>query len=150
MMKSQLSLGLLAALALGACSETKFADMMGAGKSSADESQVRTSNSLAMPPDLQLAPPGTQVAAAPPPVAGNSQAVGIPTPVDGTAATATTAAAPPDIYAKYGISKTNPDGTEKPKQQLWKELRAAQLAEKRRTNPNYGTIFNIGNVFTDD
>ena len=148
MMKSQLSLGLLAALALGGCSETKFADMMGAGKSSADESQVRTGNSLAMPPDLQLAPPGTNVAAAPLPPAGDTQAASIPAPADGAAVASTTAA--PDIYAKYGISKTNPDGTEKPKGELWKELRAAQLAEKRQKNPNYGTIFNIGNVFTDD
>lgn len=147
-MKSQLSLALLATLALGACSETKFADMMGAGKESADESQVRTGNALAMPPDLQLAPPGTRVAAAAPPAGDDTQAASIPPPADGAATASTTPA--PDIYAKYGISKTNPDGTPKEKAQLYKELRAAQLAEKRRTNPNYGTIFNIGNIFTDD
>jgi hypothetical protein len=153
-MKPQLSLGLLAAIALGGCSQTNFADMLGAGKYSSDETQVRTSNSLAMPPDLQLAPPGSQAAAAPPPAAG-SQAASIPPPIDGAPSTAGAPASPgtagtPDAYAKYGISKTNPDGTPKEKQQLWKELREAQLAEKRQRNPNYGTIFNIGELFSDD
>jgi hypothetical protein len=149
MMNSRVSLGLIAALALAGCSETKFADMLGAGKYSSDETSVRTSNNLAMPPDLQLAPPGTRAAAPPPPV-GDAQAASVPPPLDGQPATAETAAAAPDSYAKYGISKTNPDGTPKEKAQLHKELRAAQLEEKRRKNPNYGTIWNIGNIFTDD
>jgi hypothetical protein len=147
MMNSRVSLGLIAVLALAGCSETKFADMLGAGKYSSDETSVRTSNSLAMPPDLQLPPPGTRAAAAPPP-AGDAQAASVPPPLDGEPAT--TATATPDIYAKYGIAKTNPDGTPKEKAQLHKELRAAQLEEKRRKNPNYGTIWNIGNIFTDD
>jgi hypothetical protein len=148
-MKSKVCFGLLAAIALAGCSETQFADMMGAGKASADETQIRTHNNLAMPPDLQLAPPGTRVAATEPP-AGDAQAANIPAPVDGAPVATATTTAPPDSYAKYGISKTNPDGTPKEKQQLWKELREAKLAEKRRTNPNYGTVFNIGNIFTDD
>jgi hypothetical protein len=150
-MKSLSSLGFIAALALGGCSETNFADFMGAGKYSSNESQVHTGNNLAMPPDLQLDAPGTRVAAAPTPTTG-AQAASVPTPVAGQTAAAApppAAAAEQDVYVRYGISKTNPDGTEKTKQQLWKELRAAQLAEKRRTNPNYGTIFNIGNIFSD-
>jgi hypothetical protein len=55
-----------------------------------------------------------------------------------------------DIYEKYGISKVGPDGKPKSENQLYKELHAAQLAEKRKANPNYGTIWNMGNVFKDE
>ena len=74
-------------------------------------------------------------------------------PVQTAAATppAASGAEPPkqDIYEKYGISKTGSDGKPKSQNQLYKELRAAQLEEKRRANPNYGTIWNMGNVFKD-
>lgn len=55
-----------------------------------------------------------------------------------------------DAYAKYGISKVGPDGKPKSENELYKELHAAQLAEKRKANPNYGTIWNMGNVFKDE
>ena len=61
------------------------------------------------------------------------------------------AAQPPkDAYERYGISKIGPDGKPKSDTQLYKELHDAQLAEKRRANPNYGTIWNMGNIFKDE
>jgi len=71
-------------------------------------------------------------------------------------ATTTTAAEPPkpktidDTYAKYGISKTYADGKPKPQGVLYDELRKAQAAEKRAKDPNYGSIWNMGDVFSDD
>jgi hypothetical protein len=52
-----------------------------------------------------------------------------------------------DIYEAYGISRYHPDGSPKTKAELKKELRAAYLKRKRQQNPNYGTIFNLPNVF---
>jgi hypothetical protein len=159
---SALLSGLVILTLLAGCSETQFADWMGAGKNAPDESSVRVNQSLAMPPDLQLRPPSNATVeedGALNTTAAASQAATVPNPQ----VAATTAATPPtptttvaapapeqqDVYAKYGISKTNPDGTPKDKQLLYKELKDAQMAEKRRANPNYGTIMNIGNIFTD-
>ena len=33
---------------------------------------------------------------------------------------------------------------------LREELRKATVAEKQKANPNYGTVFNIGNIFKDE
>lgn len=155
---SALLSGLVISTLLAGCSETQFADWMGAGKNAPDESSVRVNQSLAMPPDLQLRPPSSTTLEEDGSLnttAAASQAAAVPNPqvASTTAATppAPTAAVPQqDVYAKYGISKTNPDGTPKDQQLLWKELKAAQLAEKRRANPNYGTIMNIGEIFSDD
>jgi hypothetical protein len=71
-------------------------------------------------------------------------------------ATTTTAVQPEkpktidDSYAKYGISKTYANGKPKPEGVLHDELRKAQLAEKRANDPSYGTIWNMGDVFSDD
>lgn len=58
-------------------------------------------------------------------------------------------AATGDIYDRYGISKTNPDGTPKSPGQMREELRQKQIAEKQAQNPSYGTIFNIGSIWSD-
>lgn len=55
-----------------------------------------------------------------------------------------------DAYAKYGISKVGPDGKPKTQVELDKELLAAIKVEKRQKNPNYGTVFNIGNIFSGE
>lgn len=159
----------LAAVFVQGCGSTaRIADSLGVSKSSPDESQIRTTQSLAMPPDLQLrAPTGevveedgqpasvanTSVAAAPPADATASASASdtaytapATSPSAGTQPVSTT---PVDVYAKYGISRTKPDGTPKTEQELFAELRAAKIAEKRRSNPNYGTIFNIGELFKD-
>jgi hypothetical protein len=54
-----------------------------------------------------------------------------------------------DIYAEYGISKTKPDGTPKLEGDLRAELKQAILKRKRETEPGYGTVRNIGNIFKD-
>lgn len=143
-------------------------NLLGVGKSSPDESQIRTTQSLSMPPDLQLRAPSGQTveedgqlasaarstAAAAPPADATVDAGTVDTGVDvdpapSTAVAAAPAAPPQDIYDRYGISKTKPDGTPKKQEELFAELRAAKEAEKRRANPNYGTIFNIGELFKD-
>lgn len=159
-----LALSLTAALAVAGCSETKMQDLLGSGKDATpDEAQVRVNRNLSMPPDLNLRPPTGEtaedgqpntVATAPPPAAEPmEQAQPAPQPVR------TAAATPPakgqeepqqDVYEKYGISKVGPDGKAKTESQLYKELHAAQLAEKRKANPSYGTIWNMGNVFKDE
>jgi hypothetical protein len=160
-----LALSLMAALAVAGCSETKMQSLLGSGKDTApDESQVRVNRNLAMPPDLNLRPPSgdvtedgvpNQVASATTPAQpAMDQAQPAPQPLQTASATppAGSATEPPkpDVYEKYGISKVGPDGKPKTDSQLYKELRDAQIAEKRKTNPNYGTIWNMGNVFKDE
>jgi hypothetical protein len=52
-----------------------------------------------------------------------------------------------DAYQKFGISKTRPDGTPKTQAELDRELLEAVRQEKRKQNPNYGTVFNMGELF---
>jgi hypothetical protein len=52
-----------------------------------------------------------------------------------------------NALVKYGISKTHPNGKPKTEGELNKELLDAIRAEKRRQDPKYGTIFNIGGLF---
>jgi hypothetical protein len=54
-----------------------------------------------------------------------------------------------DAYQRFGISKTKPDGTPKTQAELDRELLEAVRAEKRKQNPNYGTVFNMGRIFKD-
>jgi hypothetical protein len=143
--------GVLAmSLVLAGCGASRLLGGMGLG-SSAPAPQapvVRTGNNLALPPDLQLRPPGTvtetyQPNPPPAPVQTASAEEGLYAPV---------APAPvvrKDIYAEYGISKTKPDGTPKPQADLQAELKQAILKRKRETNPGYGTIRNIGSIFSD-
>lgn len=166
-----LAFGLAAALMVTACAETAVQDLLGSGKSSApDASQVTASQSLAMPPDLQLrAPPegeahdnqaGAVQTVQPDEPVSTASAQPLPAPVDAsqpaipepttTTGTQTVAVeAPQDNYARYGISKTYPDGKPKPQRVLFEELKKAELAEKRRTNPGYGTIWNMGDLWSD-
>jgi hypothetical protein len=106
---------------------------------------------LTMPPDLRLPPPGT-TAPAPDP--------GMTAPA--SAAPAQTAAVSPvtqggavtggvySIYEQAGISLYKPDGTKKTDAELRHELQAYYTARKRQQNPNYGTVFNMGNIFRDE
>jgi hypothetical protein len=163
-MKSSLTIvsACLASLALAGCSETKVQSLLGNGKDSVpDESQVRVNQSLSMPPDLQLRAPSGQVsedgqlnkvAAAPPPQhEPYEQASAAPEPMEQKASGAP-AEQPEkqDIYEHYGISKVKPDGTPKTERELVRELREAQIAAKRKKNPNYGTVWNIGNIFSNE
>lgn len=51
------------------------------------------------------------------------------------------------VYDRYGISTVHPDGRQKTRGELRNELRAKILEEKRKSNPNYGTIFNAGSMW---
>ena len=109
---------------------------------------VRTGNNLALPPDLQLRPPGTvtetyQPNPPPAPVQTASAEEGLYAPV------APAPVVKKDIYAEYGISKTKPDGTPKLEADLKAELKLAIIKRKRELNPGYGTVRNIGNIFSD-
>lgn len=159
-------LSLMAALVVAGCSETTMQNMLGSGKDGTpNEAEVRVNRSLSMPPDLNLpAPsgdvtedgePNKVVAATPPAQPAADQVQPAPAPVQTASATPPAAPAAPaapaqDVYQKYGISKTTPDGKPKTENQLAKELHDAQLAEKRKANPNYGTIWNMGNIFKDE
>lgn len=147
-MKNALSFATLAivALSVSGCGSMSVSSLLGDDKPSATQAQVAPD--LAMPPDLQLRPPGqttayieTTTAAAP----VTQTAATVPT----TTTAASVAQPQADIYERYGISKFNPDGTPKTQQQLQAELKKAAILKKQQQNPNYGTIFNIGNIFTD-
>ena len=105
---------------------------------------------LTMPPDLRLPPPGSAPAEPVAPAPANydtSLEATAPAPV---APVASTPSSPQDKYAKAGISLTKADGTKKTDAELDAELRAYYLARKRQQNPNYGTVFNMGNIFKDE
>ena len=113
---------------------------------------VPVGNSLALPPDLQLAAP-TQTSDAYQSngtVADDSGAI-VAKPLKQTASAAPVAPPPAkqDIYAQYGISKVNPDGTPKKPAVLQAELKAAILKKKQQANPGFGTVANIGAIFQD-
>lgn len=156
-MKQRASAGMIAAaaLALTGCGETKFMDMLGSGgPSPSGNIAVQTNQNLAMPPDLRLPPPGTATS--------ESQVVSYDTPEDenqpadqpvagAPVKAASTAPARPvgDIYERNGISKIRADGKPKSDGELQAELKRVYLAKKRQTEPNYGTIWNLGNLFKD-
>lgn len=145
--------GVLAmSLVLAGCGASRLLGGMGLGSSPTPQTPtVQTGNNLALPPDLQLRAPGTAaeannqintVPAAPAQVANVGDGV---TPV----APAAPAAPKRDIYAEYGISKLKPDGTPKLEADVRAELKLAIIKRKREQNPGYGTIRNIGGIFSD-
>jgi hypothetical protein len=155
------------------CSETGFQDFLGAGKYAPDETQVSVNQPLSVPPDLQLRPP---LDAEPQSVAGQpaSQPASEPAsgqlqqPQDLTAAPQpqqiapqpqqiapqpdqqqTAGAAPQDIYARWGVSRFHPDGREKTQIELNQEMRKKRDEAMRQQDPNYGTIWNLGSIWSD-
>jgi hypothetical protein len=135
----------LAALALSGCSSGLSSLLGGDPPSPQANRQIPVNNQLALPPDLSLAPPGT----APPQVALADD--GLDDPVAAPKRVAPAPVTPAQgAYEKYGISKVKADGTAKSDWELREELRQAVLAEKRKKNPNYGTIFNVGELFDDN
>lgn len=145
----------LVSLALAGCSSAS--SFLNSKSSVPQATNIPVGNSLAMPPDLQLAAP-TQTSDAYEPngaVAPVASAANIKTPTTkpikqmASASTVAPIAPKPDLYEQYGISKTNADGTPKDRAVLQAELKAAMLKKKRETNPGYGTITNIGAIFKD-
>jgi hypothetical protein len=104
---------------------------------------------LTMPPDLRLPAPGSAPAAPDPglaPTAPTPSTVASTTP----AAPAASSDAATDVYTQAGISLYKPDGTKKTDVELRRELQAVYTAKKKQKNSNYGTVFNIGNIFSDE
>lgn len=154
-MKSPVAVLVLAVLAAGAagCSDTMRNYLE---KDTPTQQQAAVRQDLTMPPDLSLAPPssspqettaganqplydssGSSAALAPAPATPAMAAKPRPTPAD-------------SLYEKAGISLTKPDGTRKTQAELQAEYKAWYVAQKRQQNPNYGTVFNMGNVFKDE
>jgi hypothetical protein len=143
----------ICALALGACSSAS--SLLNNKSAVPQASQINVGNPLAMPPDLQLAVP-SQTSDTYQPNPGNGQTAAdaglAPSgqPVQEASLYGSPGQVPQqDVYEKYGISKVKADGKPKSKDQLSAELKLAILAKKRQTNPNYGTIKNIGAIFSD-
>ncbi len=147
------SVGLLiVALGLGACSS---ASSLLDTKQMVPQGTVATNNPLSLPPDLQLPAPGTATAAsyaAPPATPTTSAPLKAAAPANNLYGTPPVAAAAPigDVFDQNGISKVKPDGTKKTPAELNQELSQALIAKKRKTNPSYGTIGNIGAIFSDN
>jgi hypothetical protein len=146
--------GVLAmSLVLAGCGASRLLGGMGLGNSSPTPQAptIQTGNSLALPPDLQLRPPGTvaenyQPTPAP---AAPAQSASLEEDMYSSAPSVPVAPVKRDIYAEYGISKLKPDGIAKTDYELKQELKLAILKRKRETNPGYGTIRNIGGIFSD-
>ncbi len=97
---------------------------------------VRTGNNLALPPDLQLRPPGTVTETYQP---NPRRPLPCKPPARRRGCMRRSPAPAPvvkkDIYAEYGISKTKPDGTPKLEGDLKAELKQAIIKRKRETEP---------------
>lgn len=148
MLKNSLLI-LVAATLLAGCSSSLLGGKVG-GPSTVQA--VPVGNPLTLPPDLSLPPPGqTQSGyAANPPASAGAQTANADLYAPATPAPARPAAPAGDVYAQYGISKTNADGTPKSDGQLKAELKKAVLRKKQTQNPRYGTVYNIGNIFNDE
>ena len=135
-------------LALAGCSR----GLLGGGSSEPSaQPQIVTNNELTLPPDLALRAPGTGVAPAPQQQIASAPPAASPSVYGDAPAGASNPRDPMQpTLDKYGISRLKPDGTKKSDWELREEIRQAVLAEKRKKNPNYGTIFNAGELFNDN
>lgn len=147
----RLSIGALlgAAMLLSACSGDGFYDAIGLSKSSPDESQVATTQPLALPPDYSLPPPmePREIADAEPAPAAQVKTASVvqPTQID--------AGGNPQAQAggaqEPAISTVNPDGTPKTQRQIYDEAQAKKMAQRKAQNESYGTWRNIWSVIWD-
>ena len=135
-------------IALAGCSR----GLLGGGDSAAPaaEQRIAVNNELVLPPDLSLRAPGTGVAPQAPQAAPSYVPPAQDANLYGTPAAPGRPVPGQDVYEKYGISVNKPDGSRKADWELRRELRAAILADKRKQNPNYGTIWNVGELFKED
>ncbi len=146
-----------ATLLLAGCSESSFMDTLGIGKQVPDERLVSTNPPLSVPPDMQLRPPAETVpeprqaaaAANDSNLSGPQSLDAVPTPGESQPMTINgkPVSKADEIYVKHGINPYKPDGTHKTVVELNRELAAKIREEKKRKNPKYGTIFNIGELF---
>ena len=138
---------------LAGCGASRLLGGMSLGSSSPapQAPTVQTGNNLALPPDLQLRPPGTAAENYQPTPAPAAPIQSASLEEDMYSSTPPVAAAPVkrDVYAEYGVSKVKPDGTPKTDQELKADLKLAILKRKQQQNPGYGTVRNIGGIFSD-
>jgi hypothetical protein len=116
------------------------------------------STATTQPPNYGAPAPGTTTASLTPAAPETAAAPAAPGAAAG-AAPSTPGAAPAvgpgqppanqDVYERYGISKTKPDGTPKKPAELREELRQKYVELQKAKNPNYGTILNMGSVWSD-
>jgi hypothetical protein len=160
LMKSAVSMVLLgiAAMALTGCGNSMRSYL----EKDTPVQSTSMRGDLTMPPDLRLPPPGTTAPAPDTSTMSNQAALTAPPPPAAATAPAKVASAPAatapaanpndpnSIYTQAGISIYKADGTKKTDSELRKELQEYYIAQKRAQNPNYGTVFNIGNIFKDE
>ena len=144
-MKSAVSVLCLLAVAALAAGCTSISDVMRPGPEEQQQQQAQAYHDLSMPPDLRLPPPGLAPEPAPEPSASVASTAPA-TPYGNTPQ----AAPQGDVYERNGISKVHPDGTAKTEAELQVELKKIHRAKKQQKNRNYGTVFNIGNIFKDE
>ncbi|MDP9138076.1 MAG: hypothetical protein M3N38_07850 [Pseudomonadota bacterium] len=120
------------------------------------DTQMASASSLPQP---LAAPPAGEVTGSLDSTADDLTVAAEPPAAAAAAVPDTVAPAPPPVkpavagtprdnaFIKYGISKNRPDGKPKTEQELNKELLAAIKEEKRRQDPKYGTVFNMGGLF---
>lgn len=138
------------ALAVSGCTTSNLVSSLSRSDEPQAPKTLPVGNTLSLPDDLQLAAPANTTDAY---QSNGGQNVVL----DGTdlSAAPSALARPADLpkailvdwYAHYNISKLKPNGAPKSEAQLQEELRLAILAEKRKTNPNYGTFKNLPNLF---
>ena len=149
----QFSIAISLCAALSGCSAG--ANLLGLN-SKADVPQainVPVGNSLALPPDLQLAAP-TQTSDAYRPngyvepiaqgVDSNASPRALQNIYDYKEPTEVTS----DVFAKYGVSRFRPNGKLKTLAEMKVQLRNRVFAKKRQANASYGTIGNLGRVIS--
>jgi hypothetical protein len=158
LMKPVVSLVLLGtmALALSGCGST-MRDYL---ERETPQQTTAVRQDLTMPPDLRLPAPGTTAAAPDPGAASLAPEAALTAPAAPAAPASAAPAAPvspgqagnpaDDIYTRAGISVYKADGTKKSDIELRNELQAYYIAQKKAKNPNYGTVFNMGNIFSDE
>ena len=142
---------IVAGLALAGCSNGS--SLLNSKSNVPQANNIPVGNALAMPPDLQLAVPTQTSDNYEPngPVAPIAPAAQVKKPVSNASFYESDAPAnpQPDLYDQYGVSRTYANGKPKRPDVLKAELKAAIIKKKRETNPNYGTIANIGAIFND-
>jgi hypothetical protein len=104
------------------------------------------SGQLQQPQDITLAP-GPEEAAPRPQQSAPQPQQSAPQTLQPEPQTA--AAEPQDVYARWGVSRHHPDGREKTQIELNEEMRQKRDEVRRQQDPNYGTIWNLGNIWSD-
>ncbi|MEM7634824.1 MAG: hypothetical protein AAF299_09715 [Pseudomonadota bacterium] len=170
-------LALLVLPFLAACSETSVLDAFDSGNRGDENAAIVTNQPLSVPPDLSLRQPGaanapargnglqvqqgqraSQAYQAPPPPQPQTQQPAwqnsAPAPAQQQQQQAYQAPPAPrknpadEPYLRHGINPYNADGTRKKQSVLDKEARAKKIELERSKNPDYGTVFNSGELWT--